>query len=783
MYDPFDLVRTSGMFTNSSGQFTFQFLASSDFSAGNWNATISVLSTGIVANCFVIFSITAAETPRPTGGPTPHTSITPTLAPPSTITSATPKVTPTTVIAPTPVPPQTASISTSPTSAQASTTPTTTFSTPIQSPLAPSSTTSMLSPEPIQTPTPTNTPSPTISQTPVETYPPWSPPTAPQTIKRSLDNVHLTLALGVISCIAVAGIIAALRLRPKNGSRNRNFLGVIITLVFVCASVVAVLSWQGFTGLNNGEQSSYPNVNALSSTTPSPHVSFSDPSNTTVSPSQSEPSTAITVSSPTAQPTHIFTPTPEPIITIPTSSLPSNSQPTSHPTQTPSPSLTLQPCPVPTPRPPFLNVGGIGGYVSIQEAIQSAQNGDTIRVANGTYNENIAITTALSITIQGGWNENFTAQQNNSSLTVINGGRQSSVFSNQLSFGVANVWLQCLTLTNGSSLDGAGVTVNASGDSSNLHLTLENCVVSDNYCRRKGGGISVRSSSGSNLTVSIINSSITNNTSLEEGGGIWLNTNFAQTYLYMTRSNISYNTALSNDAGGLSAYSSDVGSQTTIFLEGNRLQHNSGLGGGAIYLYAWGNQSLMNATLTNNIVSNNNATLFPAMGFQASTNGTTIINLRNNVVAYNNASFNAGAVFVTAGGGDERYPNPATDFSSTSITLRNDIAYGNMAAGQLADVTLFSTSSHNPLNATIAYSIVGVIGNGNANLSMQNCSNSDPQFTNSASEDFHLQTGSQAIDGGDPSPQLNDAQLPPGKGNIRGDIGAYGGPNNGNWLP
>jgi hypothetical protein len=43
------------------------------------------------------------------------------------------------------------------------------------------------------------------------------------------------------------------------------------------------------------------------------------------------------------------------------------------------------------------------------------------------------------------------------------------------------------------------------------------------------------------------------------------------------------------------------------------------------------------------------------------------------------------------------------------------------------------------------------------------------------------QDTSPAIDMSDPDPKYNDASLPPGKGTERGDMGAYGGPNNNTW--
>ncbi|MBN1899880.1 hypothetical protein JW926_00975 [Candidatus Sumerlaeota bacterium] len=47
--------------------------------------------------------------------------------------------------------------------------------------------------------------------------------------------------------------------------------------------------------------------------------------------------------------------------------------------------------------------------------------------------------------------------------------------------------------------------------------------------------------------------------------------------------------------------------------------------------------------------------------------------------------------------------------------------------------------------------------------------------------DFQLQEGSPCIDAGDPSEGRYDGCLPPGKGGLRNDMGAYGGPGNCKW--
>ncbi|MEE9474406.1 MAG: hypothetical protein V3V36_01900, partial [Candidatus Hydrothermarchaeaceae archaeon] len=63
----------------------------------------------------------------------------------------------------------------------------------------------------------------------------------------------------------------------------------------------------------------------------------------------------------------------------------------------------------------------IKDFASIQEAIDSARDGSTILVSQGTYLETLTITAPKTLTLQGGWNQEFTSRSDNSSLTVIDG--------------------------------------------------------------------------------------------------------------------------------------------------------------------------------------------------------------------------------------------------------------------------------------------------------------------------------------------------------------------------
>lgn len=55
-------------------------------------------------------------------------------------------------------------------------------------------------------------------------------------------------------------------------------------------------------------------------------------------------------------------------------------------------------------------------YTSIQDAINAATTGTTIRIAQGTYKESITLSTSISLTLKGGWNSTFTSQTSNTTF-------------------------------------------------------------------------------------------------------------------------------------------------------------------------------------------------------------------------------------------------------------------------------------------------------------------------------------------------------------------------------
>src|SRR5210317_984667 len=131
-----------------------------------------------------------------------------------------------------------------------------------------------------------------------------------------------------------------------------------------------------------------------------------------------------------------------------------------------------------------------GDYPTIQAAINASKNGDTVIVANDTYNEKIIFPPdADNKTIS-------LISENGAEVTVIDGtGKSGSVVTFPEN---SNSTLDGFTITNGStSGNGGGILIGA-----NSSPTIENCIITGNEAFA-GGGISCGNSSAPFITNSI----------------------------------------------------------------------------------------------------------------------------------------------------------------------------------------------------------------------------------------------------------------------------------------
>jgi uncharacterized repeat protein (TIGR01451 family) len=241
-------------------------------------------------------------------------------------------------------------------------------------------------------------------------------------------------------------------------------------------------------------------------------------------------------------------------------------------------------------------------FVSIQDAVNAAETGTVIRVAQGFYPENVLIapSAGISLTLEGGWDSAFTNRSTDAALTVIDGGQTGAALAfNHTTADTGRLRLEGFTMTNGSGYEiytntfrGGGLYVSAVGGSY-LDLEINNCAVNNNGRTSSsllGNGAYITLNDG---RVSISNSSFSNNYNSyyrEDDAGLYL-----QAY-GRGRMELTGNTVTSNNGRGIYLYADMM----PVLLDGNLLEGNSLSG---LSLHSGANR---NVVLQGNSYSGNN---------------------------------------------------------------------------------------------------------------------------------------------------------------------------------
>jgi hypothetical protein len=267
-----------------------------------------------------------------------------------------------------------------------------------------------------------------------------------------------------------------------------------------------------------------------------------------------------------------------------------------------------------------VRTSGGGCYTTIQAAVNDADSGDTIRVAEGEYHERV--TMAKSLILQGGWNTTFTGWNWTAFRTTIDADGLGSVIYIDGTSTPVTTTIEGFYITDGdaSSFLGWGGGILARGSWGNPGLiSIRNNYISENIacrldaCQGYGGGIMIYS----NHSI-IENNAILNNTARSDGRGsgqgggiaIWGFPTDATLYGNV----IEYNTAVisttgeysTGDGGGLwSGTSGEVVATHNWIRENVAAEKGQGFGGG---VYSAGN------LYDNEIISNTASVDGPGYG-------------------------------------------------------------------------------------------------------------------------------------------------------------------------
>jgi parallel beta-helix repeat protein len=348
-----------------------------------------------------------------------------------------------------------------------------------------------------------------------------------------------------------------------------------------------------------------------------------------------------------------------------------------------------------------------GDKPSIQAAIDAAANGDTVLVADGTYNENIDFK-GKAITVKS---------VNGPAVTIIDGGAMDTVVkfsTHETSASILNGFtVRNGALAQGSISSGSGIYVAGSSP------TISNNVISNNLgCA--GSGIDVDFASPLIQGNTITNNSQGGCSGGTGGGGILI---IGASNPQILNNTIS-NNSTGADGGGISLFAAG-----TPTISGNVVSGNVAAGqGGGISMVNDSDAVVLNNVFTGNTASQGGgiAALVPS-----GAPGPTLV---NNTFFSNSSPAGGSEIYL-----DGFYSNTAF-FNNIFVGAANQTAV-LCNNGYTSDVPVFEhNDTFNPQGTPVGGNCAGVNGT-NGNIS------SDPKFVNPPT-DFHLQSTSPAIDAG-----------------------------------
>ena len=394
---------------------------------------------------------------------------------------------------------------------------------------------------------------------------------------------------------------------------------------------------------------------------------------------------------------------------------------------------------------------------SVSEALSIAAmyNAD-VWIAAGTYYgdsiSNSAFTMVEGVNVYGGFagnepeNYNLSLRDFTAHATILDGQNNQRVLYQPNGFSNQHTTWDGFTIQNGNVESN-----NNSGYGGGAYLrggvTLNHCIVTNNYSYYNGGGV-YGESNNTNDSTYLLNSSVTYNTARYYGGGgaYFSSKCVADNCLF------AYNTASSGyDAGGVyNSYS---------IIRNSTISHNMASSGAGVYNY-YG--SVSSSVITHNTASGNGG------GLYLSNNNNNAVSVSNCLVA-NNTSSNSGAGVYGSGnntvrsssivnnkitGTSSSYQGAGAYSNSGTLTIANSIVWGNQKNGETSGIA--GTHVANYVASDDACT-------GEYNVALMSSAEAmfSPKFVHPSAEagaadttsnvDWHLQQGSPCVNRGDNS--------------------------------
>ena len=227
-------------------------------------------------------------------------------------------------------------------------------------------------------------------------------------------------------------------------------------------------------------------------------------------------------------------------------------------------------------------------YPKIQTAIDKANDGDVIRVAQGTYYEHLGIWRCLELTIEGGWDAGFTSRTDDASLTIIDGDNSDRVlYISPYNPGTSpKITIRNMTLQNGrTAANEPGGCIRAGTPVREVSLTLMDVVLQDCEATTNSGGALYLESYSHPLVARLENVVVRRNNTIYSGGGIEIASlgieGPASVTAYIVNSLI-YDNVAGALGGGIAFGSQEDGSAHLVILNStitNNTSNSTWLGG------------------------------------------------------------------------------------------------------------------------------------------------------------------------------------------------------------
>jgi predicted outer membrane repeat protein len=224
---------------------------------------------------------------------------------------------------------------------------------------------------------------------------------------------------------------------------------------------------------------------------------------------------------------------------------------------------------------------------TINAGIAVTQAGGTLRIATGTYPENVLI--SRSVTIQGGYDATFATLDPVATPVVIDGRGLDATLTAFIATAPKQLSLKGLKIINGLASGGLGYNGGGLRIASSLtQVTIADCTFSGNHAEGYGGALAV---SNSVLTVSATTIESNRNDG-SFGGGIFIN-GVTATLTSLTL----HNNHSAYWGGGLFVWNSGATIKGCTITE-----NQAGQDGGGIFISSSGigNTSIQNSTLSGN---------------------------------------------------------------------------------------------------------------------------------------------------------------------------------------